>query len=114
MIRLLEVIQLDDYNSESGDDGTERSSQVPPPASPAQQQPDYLRAFALLSDPKSATHAEGLRLFLDILGVSEAQDLAELDEADLQEIFAHLKKVSLKKCNRFLCRGISTESTGLA
>ena len=67
--------------------------------------PDFHEAFALLNNPKYVKNMNALQRFLDALGVSVAEDLAELDTEDFRMIFGHLKKISLKKFHRFLCLG---------
>lgn len=99
---LCEGVKLDDYYSDSGDD----TDLYSPRKQQQQQEPDYSRAFAVLNNPKYVTDLDKLQRFLDDVGVSEADDLAELDEEDLSKIFSHLKKISLKKFNRFLCRDV--------
>ena len=79
----------------------------PSPSKPEHDdQPDYSKAYAVLNNPKYVTDIDALQRFLDALGVGEADDLADLDEEDLGRVFTHLKKISLKKFHRFLCRDV--------
>lgn len=59
---------------------------------------DVLQAWELLV----GYGGEEVKNQLDILGVGQAEDLAELDETDLQGIGAMMKKVHRKKFMRFL------------
>ena len=96
-----------------------KKSSSPPKISPhnneahnEDQLPDYSQAFAVLNNPKYITDIDALHRFLDALGVSEAEDLADLDEEDFRMVFGHLKKISLKKFHRFLCRDIDPKLWG--
>jgi len=100
---------MDHYSSENEEEAAEvaesrqQQSMPPSPVQSTQIQPDYDQAFALLHHPKSVRDVQGLLRLLDALGVAEAEDLAELDRDDLDMLAHHLKKVSLKRFNRFLC-----------
>lgn len=102
------ALKLDDYFSDSGDDSPTRRGPLLKHSSPVfdkhKHKQDYVKAFSLLQNPKYVTNLEVLQRFLDDLGVSQAEDLAELDDEDLSCIFSFLKKISLKKFNRFMCR----------
>jgi len=74
--------------------------------------PDYSKAYEVLQNPKYVTDIDALHRFLDALGVSEAEDLAHLDEDDFKMVFSHLKKISLKKFHNFLCRDIDPSLWG--
>ncbi len=100
-------VKLDDIFAESESDTPPLSVVATPVHSPAKlQHPDYDKAFAVLNNPKSVTDDDILQRVLISLGVSEAEDLAHLDDDDLRIIFNHLKKISLKKFKRFLCRAM--------
>ena len=111
-------MKLYDYDSDSGDDTVDRmwsasstplhspDKQQQQQPQPQPQQPDYFQAFALLNNPKYVTDLDVLQRILDSLGVLKADDLAELDDDDLGDILSYLKKVSLKKFNRFMCRNV--------
>ncbi len=90
------VTPLQSYNS---------SSVPPPPPQPTTSTPnsvDVNEAWNILTNPQFIKDQNGLRNFMEDLGVYKASSLLDLETSDLQQIRDYLKPVQKKEFSRFM------------